>query len=135
MTVTDKIAYAVASGEYSDYRVHLVCLDKATAEAVCARMTSLKGNPDYSVEELPLVASPDEIVLRREYVVSLRRDGSKHPRLVAAEEPVVAPLADDPPVRVNLHGGVTAESYRGFEVAEKVARDKLAELKAREAGL
>ncbi len=135
MSETGKVAYAVTSGSYSDYRVHLVCLDEATAEAVCDRMNSLERNPDYSVEEIPLVAGPEEIVLRREYVVMLRPDGSEQMRLVANEAPVVAPIGDDPPARVSQHGGVNAESYRGFEVAEKAARDKLAELKAREAGL
>lgn len=55
MTDTGRTAWAVVSGDYSDYRVHFITLDKVVAEEIVNRL-----GDGCEVEEFPLLSSADE---------------------------------------------------------------------------
>jgi hypothetical protein len=66
------VMFAVTSGEYSYYRVHFVCADRATAEACIAKLAAGGAGGDYTgfeIEEMPLVDDLDDIIIRPKHTV------------------------------------------------------------------
>lgn len=52
-----QVAYAISSGEYSDYGVHVFFLDRALAEAHLAQL-QVSEYSHYGIEEFPLLTEP-----------------------------------------------------------------------------
>lgn len=70
--------WGIASGEYSDYRVHAVCASKAEAEDIVMRAAAYGGAYDesYFVQEFPLVSGDVERVEILRMQVTIWDDGS-----------------------------------------------------------
>ena len=127
-------AYLISKGEYSDYSVYFVSLDRAAAERIVARLN--RGNANlYEIEECPLVESGDEQVERIAYHVTVDRDGREVERqsfvvLVGHER------NDEGEAWADYTGAhVEGVSYVSYDVALKAARDELAKVKAEHGGL
>lgn len=131
--VPDKV-WAVTSGEYSDYRVHFVCLSEEVANEAAVRMDGAY------VEPLDVVEGPEQVRKRPIYWVGIRLDGSEFNRSMSTDvtwaksdvdpEPWSHPHAFERPRLTATQAVVSAQSYRSYDVALKAARDKLARLKA-----
>jgi hypothetical protein len=102
-----KVAFAVSSGSYSDYSVHAVCEDEATAErwAEALRSDSEGWHSDAVVEELPLIAAGTKPAKQTTVHLSqtLWDDGHEEERHVSetSEYPIVS-LYGPPPRRPSV---------------------------------
>jgi hypothetical protein len=126
--------YVVTSGSYSGHRIKCVFSDKAVADEY-ARVHNQHGGDDFGVEEYVL----DSAIPRTEvkYCVTIDANGDEIRRYTGMKvEPTPERLADewyayDLGTRREFYGG----SFRGYDVALNIARDKLAEYKAQQAGV
>ena len=127
-------AYLISKGEYSDYSVYFVSLDRAVAEKIVARLNRDHGIL-YEIEERPLVVSGDEQVERIVYLVIVDREGREVERQSFAV--LIGHERDDEGEARPDYTGVrtVGVSYVSYDVALKVARDELAEAKAEQGGL
>lgn len=143
--------YGVAAGAYSDYRVEFICLTREIADALAAKLNAAqtpkrkyqREGDVYTVEEMSMVTDVDEVEYRPSWCVWVDGEGQLLSRRYSKNAydskwvtggdmdrtAEVLGISDHPDVRM------FAQSYRGHDVALKAARDKLAQLKAEEAGL
>jgi hypothetical protein len=134
-----EIIYIVIEGSYNDYFIVGVFSDKVVAEK-CAesRHNTALYVGGARVEEYYLNSGP--IPQRIWYEVTIDTQGEEVGRREYSEE-INQPGIDkeDPKIwELWAYGGwrgISAGSYRGYNVALKVAHDKLAEIKARKAGV
>ncbi|UDL15452.1 hypothetical protein SEA_PEPE25_77 [Microbacterium phage Pepe25] len=81
-----KSAWAISSGDYSDYQVSAICESKEIAEAVAAKMNLLEGKGPgyyggYEVEEIPLVdESIHRVTVYRMHVEIFDAGGTREER-------------------------------------------------------
>jgi hypothetical protein len=127
-------AYIVTIGCYSDYRILGVFADRQTAEAFIARYRKMHGGNGYdhslSVEEWPVQTDIELYRSRRQYIVHINEVGEEVERRDWFEEDW-KPGPDE--VRTVRPGLVRAASFVSYEHALKIARDRLAQNKARRA--
>jgi hypothetical protein len=141
MSSDKKVVYLISHGSYSDYSVDAVVTTKGTAEVIVNRLNGLKSNDFdlYDVEERPLITSPSDVEARVYHLVWIDRDGnpteeSTHVKTSLDFDPLPEDNSSD--TKFARDGTVAfGQSSRGRDVALKIARDKLAEIKAAEAGL
>jgi hypothetical protein len=130
--VVSKKVYIVTQGSYSDYRIERVFDDKALANEY-VRVHTEHGGYDYGIEEYDVNASIPRIEII--YTVEVDENGDEVCRRSSA--------CDDPEWTSHESSGdsyrrdavVRGESNRGYDVALKIARDKLAEMKAQREGI
>lgn len=156
--------YIVTKGSYSDYHIICACPLKKTAKEAAGRYNRLTGMRGYAdgyadkhrVEELAWVTDPaSDIVLETLYEVEVNDDGEVVRQYEISYASPGSPMDDEyyddsshPVTRVNEYYDPSSQSFqrvngtriqgrsrRGYDVALKVARDKLAELKAQDAGI
>jgi hypothetical protein len=131
----NRTVWAVAVGEYSDYGVSYVCATKEIAEELCRRMNASREYDKAKVEEFIFVETLGDPRSSTMFRVEVDSGGTELRRWsYSADDPAGGPEPEDevitwPPGRVQVG------SVRGYDVALKAARDKLASLKAREAGI
>lgn len=128
-----KTLYAVTSGDYSDYRVHLMteshelalqCVEKLT------RTDKYSYANTYDIQEMPLVESLNDMKRRTEYWVTIDDNGNeKHSGVELKYLWEIEETRPDDGYR--LH----AKSTRSAAAALKAARDRLARYKAEQAGI
>lgn len=129
--------YAVTHGEYSSYTVDYICASEAVAERVAERLNALDRGEwadKFDVEEFNYITDPEaDLPLEVRYTVWIDMNGNEADRYsegVYGEDA----LAKDETLYVdNLR--CKGESNKGFEHALKIARDHLAQEKAKKAGL
>ena len=127
MSEVAKEVYIVTEGCYSDYRIEAVFSDRAKADEFVEFRNLYEHGSYYQVETWPVdSAKCGDIV----YCVWVNRSGE------CVEQQTEVREHSEPEDYVHSRGGtIYAESTRGYDVALKIARDKLAEIKAREAGV
>lgn len=130
-----KRVYAISSGEYSDYNVHVICPSKKIASAVLARMRSTQGYNPLWVEEIPLAESADDIIIRTVYQVEINKGGEE--TLRNSCKVIIWDDKDNERLEQAKvwDGKAWAVSYRGYDVALKAARDKLGIKQAEDEGV
>jgi hypothetical protein len=130
--VVSKKVYIVTSGSYSDYSIDRVFDDKVLADEY-VRIHTEHGGYDMRVEEYDVNAALPRIEII--YTVEVDETGEEVCRRSSA--------CDEPEWTSHESSG---ESYRrdaiarggstrGYDVALKIARDKLAEMKAQREGI
>lgn len=133
--MTQKTIWAVSSGSYSDYGVHAICSSKRIAEEVAERLGA-------EVEEFPYVTNASQTWSKLTYYVYINAKGEVVRRFDArsgglGEQPPASPEYAWTYGPYGQSDGSVAYgcSDRGFEVALKAARDKLAQSNAEKAGV
>ena len=54
-------AFAVSSGSYDTYEVHLIAPTRAMAETIAAQLNDGQSWPDFVVEAIPMVDSVEDV--------------------------------------------------------------------------
>lgn len=116
--------YVVTQGEYSDYRIVGVYSTKEAAEALCKKLNTRKYHDEAQVEEYGV----DNIAYGSKYIVRVTDTGEEVERYTV--EDVNDTLSER--AEKAWKGGILGMSTRGYDAALKVARDRLAQLKAEE---
>lgn len=130
MSEAAKEVYIVTEGCYSDYRIEAVFSDRAKADEFVEFRNRYERGSDYQVEIWPVDSANRGDIL---YCVWVNRDGE-----CVGQQTKVCERSRPEDYISNLNsrsGTIYAESTRGYDVALKIARDKLAEIKAKEAGV
>lgn len=125
-----KKVYLIESGEYSDYRVDYVVASKKVAKTICERLNRVDDR--YDVSERVLIESPDDGEIKTMFYVRTDAHGTELERWTYTRHGSSEQFEDNGWAARWAAGG---QSCRGHDVALKIARDKLAEVKAKEAGL
>lgn len=137
----DKKVWFISSGNYSDYSPNFACPDEATANEIAARMNAIEGDGTYQVESLGMISDLSELQADTTYYVFIDMGGNETSRhqssnaIFSAERPAESIYAREQSGFRHMPDRVQAHSNRGYDVALKAARDKLAEVKARAVGL
>jgi hypothetical protein len=131
--VSEQPIYVVTAGQYSDYHICGVFSTEEQAEAF--RQQHAKANPRYDARiELYHLDAPE---MDKEgvqlYVVHVDADGKITEMHTEGSE--YRELGGAYAWGLPGEEQAVASSSRGFDVAAKIARDELAALKAREAGI
>ena len=133
-TYTTKV-YVVSSGEYSDYGVHFVCLDKKLAQACADALNKEPGRySKFEVEERQVIRSLDDLTPIRWYRVEIDLDGTERRRYHSDQRPWDQWWKDGEGGWAPA-GFAYGVSNRGYDQALKAARDNAARHKARKAGV
>ena len=126
------IVYVVTEGEYSDYHIVAVFSDRESAQA----LVDVKDPNDYDkrqIEEYWLNGGP--VAQLTEYRVWVDKNGVETGRNETTKPDTKPDEVTEQSWNMGRYqGGAGAMSTRGYDVALKIARDKLAEQKARETG-
>lgn len=133
-----RTVYVVTSGEYSGYGINCVFSREKDAEAYCAKRNGTSDS--YQVEPYDL-DRPGDIAMARKgktfYRVTI--EGKRYGREGYPYVSAMALLPDDPIINEdklsNLGDFATYVDAKDKETAIKVAQDRLAEHKARLAGI
>lgn len=131
-----RTVWAVSSGSYSDYGVSYICATEELAKTLCLRINGTRrgGYDEAFVEEFTFVEELGDARTSTVYRVQVDSTGVETRRWTYQD--VDAAGGPEPEDEVyDIAHGVMANSVRGYDVALKAARDKLASLKAREAGV
>ena len=132
----NKNAYVVTAGEYSNYRILGVFTTIEGANKACEMAARKSG---YSADETRVEVFPldaDMFVTAYSVVINMQGEeiGRTQKRALSIDEWNHSEKAFG-----RLAGGqigdVLGRSPRGFDVAEKIARDKLAQINAEKAGI
>lgn len=130
--------YVVTEGSYSDYGIVCVCADRALAD----RIVELRNRGSYLVDDAmvevyEVVEDIARTGLRKMYHAKVDREGRVIEKRLSEkfEWDLGEPPHIDGDAYPQYDGSVSAWSYRSLDVAVKAARDKLAELKARQEGV
>lgn len=130
----DKV-YIVTSGYYSDYKIVAVFSEKTAADSFCEfrnkNMQKTFEITEYNVEEYPLDAAIEKFI----YYVYVNESGVESIESESRGRYQQFFNYDDDIIDVLESGLIRAGSTRGYDVALKIARDKLAEIKAKESGI
>lgn len=131
MTEQKKV-YVVMSGQYSDRGIDAIYDDRALAEKHVETHNQHNGNTAY-VHEWPV----NQRLLQNRvlYQVILDEWGDVVSQWSAIEWSPDSPAQDCTPWVDEEDKRVWGKSYRGFNIAIKSARDKLAQWKAEQAGV
>jgi hypothetical protein len=147
--------YGVARGAYSDYRVEFICPTKEIAEALIAKLNGGRkaydededyqwgSGSDYRLAEFSMVTDIADVVRPPSWRVWIDTDGNVVTEDYEEQDTLNQwAVLEDNDIATQINGvysqptaAVCGSSYRGRDVALKVARDKLAEIKAAAAGL
>lgn len=130
-----KSVWAVSSGSYSDYGVSYICATEELANALCDRINALRKYDESFVEEFAFVERLGDARISTIFRVQVDRNGTETRRWSYVDTDAAGGPEPDDEVNELGAGNVMASSVRGYDVALKAARDKLASLKAREAGV
>lgn len=125
-----KSVFLVVKGDYSEYSVMCVCPTREVAEAVAEKFNAGKEEwqSEAGVEEVNFLENPNEALRRTWYCVQIDEEGNERGRSMYNDWNFNPKFSE----RAMPH---YAESTRGYDVALKAARDKLAEAKAKREGL
>jgi hypothetical protein len=120
--------YVVTQGEYSDYSIEAVTLDRKVAKAIVERISGAKTR----VETYDLYDKDSSLAPITYYRVYVDKDGNETRRWITTHHPW-----DDMVQETwgNRQVGFGAASARGFDVALKAARDKAYKEQAKRAGV
>jgi hypothetical protein len=132
-----KTVYGIESGSYSDYRVHNICKDRQLAEQIC-EACNIGPYSDYRVKKFTLIESFDEWTRDRKFIYEVEiieyADGQQKIGKISEWRKT----NDIHECYADKYGDgyyARATSDRGLEQAEKACYDKLAEFKAKKAGI
>jgi hypothetical protein len=124
--------YLVASGEYSDYSIEAVSLDRKVAKAIVDRINAAEHyGSDARIETRELYDKASSLELITYYRVEVSPDGTEQRRWITTHHPWDGYIQE-------TWGNATysaAASPRGFDVALKAARDRAYKLQAKKAGI
>lgn len=127
----DKV-YIVTKGEYSDYHIMAAFANKSTAEEFAKKATG--PYDEARVETYDLRGDMPKQITR--YFVEVDSDGNVVQKSTWKQWDFEREKEKGTAVYRDHHGlHCWASSYRGYDVATKAARDKLAQWKARKAGI
>lgn len=134
--------YVVTAGSYSDYRIEAVFSSRKKAQDyqdyIDAKSQKLRLKNHYyeefnDIEEYTLNDPPTFMSV---YCVHIDMEGTETGRFHNMRKTTEYTEArHNGPVRIRRNENITGISTRSFDVALKAARDKLAEVKARDAGV
>jgi hypothetical protein len=134
-----KTVYGIESGSYSDYRVHDIYEDRHLAEQICAAC-NIGPYSDYRVKKFTLIESFDEWTRDRKFIyqVEIIESADGQQKINKISEWRKPNEIHELYAHADKYGDgyyARATSDRGLEQAEKACYDKLAEFKAKKAGI
>ena len=130
-----KVIYGIVSGEYSDYSVHFTVADEETAGKIVAKLNAGKDAWDrFESEKFILIESETDVFTTTIFCVETNAEGFEVRRWTYEEN-----SWEDSRQRLSnawyssINGGICGRgaSERGYDVALKIAQDKIKEFKAK----
>lgn len=131
-------AWVIVAGDYSSFHVIAVARSEEEAEEICTKRNQLANSTwnEWMWEELP-VATPNDVRMVPSYVYRWTwKEGVRgyHPPLQAEPEVTYEAGVGEPTWDLDYDWGFRLRGHTP-EQAAKIAQDREAERKAREAGL